>query len=346
LLVVSLALVVLQGLVGAGVRPPPTKGSASALIAVIVPDAVTSSMVDALNRLRGEAMSVGFEIRLVQAQSSATPRAKLEQIARELLPAAVVALSSPERDAQDPQAPPTIDIWFLDRASGQISLGHLPVETNAGTRAEQALAIAVVDFIRARMFDSLVHASVEAKVAAPRPLLPIALGRYQVLAGLGVVGSSSGFATAWVPVVEAGFALRPWLRLSLAGGGWGSRFQRRTSAGSMAIEQRLLKMGAALVAPVLARRWYLHAETGLSLSYVASRGDGSTGYAGQEVTGFSPGIHWLGGVVLALTAHIVLQASLGALWLTREQQVFIADDRVARTGHPIWLGSAMVGVMF
>jgi hypothetical protein len=41
-----------------------------------------------------------------------------------------------------------------------------------------------------------------------------------------------------------------------------------------------------------------------------------------------------------------LQSSVGVLWLLREQQVFIADSQVARTGHPTWLGSVMLGVMF
>jgi hypothetical protein len=336
---------VLQGLTGTGLHPQPTNGPLSTVIAVIVPEAATSSMIDALNRLRGEATSVGFEIRLVEPLRGATPQAKLERVARDLSPAAVVALSSDGQAIKGKPAIRAVDVWFLDRASGKISVGHLPVE-DAGDRAEQALAVGVVDFIRARMFDSLVQASVESKVERPRSAPPIPLRVYQVSAGLGAIGSFSGFSSALLPFVETSFALRPWLRLSLAAGGLGTQVRQRTAAGSVEIEQRLLKAGATFVAAPLARRWYLHAETGLAMLFVATRGEGSSGYAGQAPTGSSLGVHCLGGVLLALTSHVVLQSSLGTLWLFREQQIFIADNQVARTGRPTWLASAMLGVMF
>jgi hypothetical protein len=346
LLAVSLALTVLQGLTGAGPHAQPTKGPPSTVIAVIVPDAATSSMVDALNRLRGEATSVGFEIRLVKPLPGATPQAKLERVARDLAPAAVVALSSSGQAVEDKPAIRAVDVWFLDRASGKISVGHLPVEEDAGDRAEQALAVGVVDFIRARMFDSLVHASVESKGERPRSAPPIPLRSYQVSAGLGALGSFSGFSSTLLPFVEASLALRPWLRLSLAAGGFGTQVRQRTDAGSVKSEQRLLRAGVMFVAPALARRLHLNAETGLAMLFVATRGEGSSGYAGQAPNGSSLGVHCSGGVLLALTSHLVLQSSLGTLWLFREQQVFIANDRVARTGRPTWLASAMLGVMF
>ena len=346
MLAVSLALTVLQGLTGTGLHPQPTNGPPSTVIAVIVPDAATSSMVDALNRLRGEATSVGFEIRLVEPLRGATPQAKLERVARDLSPAAVVALSSDGQAVGDKPAIRAVDVWFLDRASGKISVGHLPVEEDAGDRAEQALAVGVVDFIRARMFDSLVQASVESRVERPRSLPPVPLRRYQVSAGLGTLGSFSGFSPALLPVFETSLGLRPWLQLSLAGAGLGTQVRQRTAAGSVEIEQRLLKAGATFVAPSLARRWYPNAETGLAVLFLATRGEGSSGYAGQTPTGSSLGAHCSVGVVLALTSHVVLQSSLGTLWLFREQQVFIADDQVASTGRPTWLASAMLGVMF
>jgi hypothetical protein len=344
LLAVSVALILVQGLIGTGSPPQPTKGPRSVVIAVIVPDAATSSMVDALTRLRGEATSVGFEIRLVGPLRGATPQIKLERVARELSPAAVVALSSDGQAVADKPAIRAVDIWFLDRGSGKISVGHLPVEKDAGDRAEQALAVGVVDFIRARMFDSLVQASVESKVKPASSAAPIPLRGYQVSAGLGAIWSFSGFAL--LPFVEASFALRSWLRLSLAGGSLGAQVRHRTTAGSVDIDQHLLKAGAMFVAPSLARRWYLHAETGLAMLFVSTHGQGNSGYAGHAPSGSSLGVHCLGGVLLALTPHVVLQSSFGPLWLFREQQVFIHDDQVARTGRPIWLASASLGVMF
>jgi hypothetical protein len=346
LLSVSLALTLLQGLTGTGGQLPPSPGSPSAVIAVIVSEAATSSMLDALNRLRGEASSVGFELRLVEPPAGATPQTGLAQVARELSPAAVVALSSDGYEREDQQTIRAIDVWFLDQSSGKLSVGHLSVDKDAGERAKQALAVGVVDFIRARMFDSLVRASVESKVERPRSAPPIPLGRYQVLAGFGGIGSFSGFSPALLPFVEASVTLRPWLRLSLAGGGFGTQVRQETRVGSVAIEQRLLKTGVTFVGPALARRWYLHAETGLSILFVATHGEGNIGYSGHSPSGFSPGVYCSGGVLLAFTSRVVFHSSLGTLWLLREQQVYIDDHQVARTGRPAWLASAMLGVMF
>lgn len=346
MLAATLALTVLQGLTGAGLHAQPTQGPASSVIAVIIPAAATPSMLDALNRLRGEATSVGFEIRLVEPLPPAGPQAQLERVARDLAPAAVVALSGGGRAGEDASALAAVEVWFLDRASGKISVGHLSVEANAGDRVEQALAVGVVDFIRARMFDSLVQASATSKAERLPSAEPIRLRAYQVSAGLGTLGSFSGFSPTLLPLVEASLTLRPWLRLSLAAGGLGTRVRQSTAAGSVEIAQRLLKVGATFFAPPLARRWYVNGETGFAVLFVATRGAGSSGFAGQTPTGASLGVHCSGGVLLALTSHVVLQSSLGALWLFREQQVFIADDQVASTGHPTWLASAMVGVMF
>lgn len=343
-----LALTVLRGLAGPG--PQPTQGPPSTLIAVIVPDAATASMLDALNRLRGEATLVGFQIRLVESLPGATPQAKLERVARDLSPAAVVTLSSAgqgtDNSMDNKPAIRAVDIWFLDRASGKISVGHLSVDEDAGDRVEQALAVGVVDFIRARMFDSLVQASVESTVERPRSLPPIPLHRYQVSAGLETLGSFSGFSPALLPVLETSLALRPWFRLSLAAAGLGSQIRKRATAGSVEIEQHLFKAGTTFVSPPLGRRWYLNAETGLALLLLTIRGEGDSGYAGQNPSGTALGVHGSVGVMLVLTSRVVLQSSLGTLWQFREQQVFIADDQVASTGRPTWLASAMLGVMF
>ncbi len=141
------------------------------LIAVILPSAADAPMLEALSRLRGEADSVGLELRLVEA-GAGEPRAQLAAVAERLAPAAVVALMAAGASAS-PEKPPAagaraMDVWFLDPATGETSVGHLTVQEEAGERADLVLAVRVVDFIRARMFDSLVR-NLAATRARPRP---------------------------------------------------------------------------------------------------------------------------------------------------------------------------------
>jgi hypothetical protein len=317
------------------------------VIAVLIPSAAKNSMVDALTRLRGEAASVGFEIRLVETPAGAEPLSQLDLVARQIAPAAVVALVG-NPDAQRPADSPlgTTDVWFLDRSTGKTSVGHLTVDQDAGDRAEVALAVRVVDFIRARMFDSLVRTQAVTR-DKPHPAAAYAnFGRRYVAAGFVGTGSFSGFSPALLPFVEVGYGVRPWLRLTLGLGAFGTQ-PRRTlpPAGSATMEEVL---GLASVSLMARPVWRLvpYVQSGASLFYVAVHGDGSSGYLGHDRTAWSPGWFAAAGITVVLSAHIVLQASGGAMVLLREPKVIIADVEVARTGRPAWLGNTSLGVTF
>ena len=345
-----------QGVVG--VAPPadapasqPTTLSStptSAVIAVIVPSATSLSLVDALTRLRGEAASVGFEIRLVEAPAANDPLALLDRVARDLGPAAVVVLVG-NREPEHPAgaAIGTLDVWFLDRATGKTSVGHLSVAEDAGDRADLVLAVRVVDFIRARMFDSLVRTKTlnherPATVAAHRTS-----GRYFLALGMAGTGSFSGFSSAYLPQLQMGYGFRPWLRLTLAAAGLGTQPRPLSVpfAGSAAIEETLAALSLSFFAPAWWRimPWV---QAGVSLIHVAVHGDGFSGYLGHDTSSWAPGCLVSAGIEVVLSPHIVAQLSGGAIVVVNEPRVYIANVEVARTGRPAWLGSALVGVTF
>ena len=330
---------------------PTSSTDSSSVIAVIVPTATSFSMVDALTRLRGEAASVGFEIRLIETPAGQDPLAQLDRVARELGPAAVVALAG-TADADRPvgSAIGTInvcDVWFLDRATGKTSVGHLSVEQEAGDRADLVLAVRVVDFIRARMFDSLVRT----RALTPerhQPLVAyLTTGRYFLALGVAGTGSFSGFSPAILPFAQLGYGLRTWLRLTLGAAGLGSQPRPLSvpSAGSAAIEETLTAISLSLFAPAW---WRLvpWVQTGVALLHVSVHGDGSSGYLGHDTSSWSPG--WLvsTGLEVVLSSHVVAQLAGGGMLLASEPRVYIANVEVARTGRPAWLGSALLGVTF
>jgi hypothetical protein len=196
------------------------------------------------------------------------------------------------------------------------------------------------------MFDSLVRTQGISK-DKPRPVAAYAnVGRRTLAVGLVGTGSFSGFSPALLPFLEVGYGVRPWLRLTLGLGAFGTQ-PRRTlpPAGSATMNEVLGMASVSLMArPV----WRLvpYVQSGASVFYVAVHGDGSSGYLGHERTAWSPGWFAAAGVTVVLYAHIVLQASGGAMALLREPKVIIADVEVARTGRPAWLGNTLLGVTF
>ena len=344
----ALILALLHG--GTGTTPSADASAAppSTVIVVIVPSAANVPMVDALTRLRGEAASVGFEIRLVETPAGVEPLGQLDLVAREITPAAVVALvGKPDGERPAGSYIQAIDVWFLDRTTGKTSVGHLSVDEDAGDRADLVLAVRVVDFIRARMFDSLVRTLALMRDRQHKVTAHATVGRRYLAAGLVGTGSFSGFSPALLPFLEVGYCVVPWLRLNLGAGAFGTEPRRVsvTTAGSATIDQTLGVASASVMAPVW---WRLvpYVQTGVSLLYVAVHGDGESGYLGHDRVGWSPGWFAAAGLEVAFSPHIVLQVSGGAMLLLREPQVFIAGVEVAHTGRPAWLGNTSLGVTF
>jgi hypothetical protein len=319
--------------------PAPASTPVSSAIVVVVPAAATAPLREALSRLRGEAESVGFAIHLVEAPAGVDPPGQLAQVAAIMSPASVVALVEPA------QGPPlgAIDVWFLDRTSGKTSVGHLLVEDEAGDRAELVLAVRVVDFIRARMFDSLVRSS------AKKPSTPVprheAVGAHFVAVGIATTGSFSGLSASLMPSVQAGYGVRSWLHVIVGGAGFGTKPSRETTAGSATVDEKLLVLGAKL----RARTWWRFfpaATAGLSTLFMSVHGEGKPGYLGHEGSAWSPGLFASAGMGVVIASHVQLFISGGGTLLLRQPKVFINDVEVARTGRPAWLADALLGVSF
>jgi hypothetical protein len=331
----ALIIALLQGVTGLAPSADTSAASNSSVIAVIVPSAANVPMVDALTRLRGEAVSVGFEIRLVKSSAGMEPLGQLDIVAREIMPAAVVA------------AIEAIDVWFLDRTTGKTSIGHLSVDEAAGDRADLVLAVRVVDFIRARMFDSLVRTRALTREKRSPVVAYAPVGRRHLALGLLGTGSFSGVSPAYLPYLEIGYGFRPWLRLNLGAGGLGTQPSKVSSpgAGSATLDEALGMVSVTLLAPAW-WRFVPYVQTGPSLFHMAVHGDGESGYLGHDTSTWSPGWFVSGGIEVVFVPHAVLRVSGGVLLLLDEPRVYIAGSEVANTGRPAWLGSALLGVSF
>jgi hypothetical protein len=337
----------LLGLVQAAIpgNAAPDSG-APALVVVALPENANQAILEALNRLRGEAISVGFEVRLVDAATEAASLAQAGSLWAGLRPAAVVAFARPDDSVQ---APHSLDVTFLDRASGKTSVAHLTAGdvADAQERADVIIAVRAVDFIRARMFDTLVGRRV-APAPSPPPREDTRVRPYHLAAGVSVLGTPSGFTPSLAARIAVGYRPAKWLRVGASALGLGSKPQRESRVGKVSLDQRFLGLDLTLLGREW-HRWQPMVELGGGEYWVVVQGEPTSPNVGKTVTLASPGAAASVGLALHILPYLALELRGGTLWLQSQVQVRVQgtdDTYLGSLGRPIWLGSVGLGASF
>jgi len=114
-------------------------------VAIVRPaDAVA---IEAVTRIQGELVSVGFEVTVLVRSGQSDPRREVETAAREQ--GADAALS-----IVDTAEAHSADVWIADRLTGKTVVKHLEV-SGTDARASAALAVQVVELLRGSLLDLL-----------------------------------------------------------------------------------------------------------------------------------------------------------------------------------------------
>jgi hypothetical protein len=341
----ALLLLALLGAAPSGAATP--EAGDQAVVLVALPVNATRAMTEALHRLRGEAIAVGFEVRIVDATTETPSLAQLEGMSAGLAPAAIVAISHPGADADAQQA---FDVWFQDRASGKAQLAHIDAGDVADDpeRADVVIAVRAVDFIRARMFDTLAGRKRE-PASAPPPPPPANVGRaerFELSAGLAVLGNPSGFAPSLAPLLAAGYRPTSWLRLGVAAFGFGTVPERSTVGGRVSVEHRFVGASVGLLAPPWHRLRPM-LDLGGGWHWLIASGHGEGVAQGLSKTLSSSVFSAQVGLEVALLSNLALELRGGTLWLqTRADVSAPADISMGRLGRPLWFGSLLLGARF
>lgn len=315
-----------------------------ALVIVALPANANRPILEALNRLRGEATSVGFEVRFVEAAAESMTLAQLDRVSHGLRSAAVVAFAGPENSTQTTHS---LDVWFLDRASGKTSVAHLTADdvADAADRSEVILAVRAVDFIRARMFDTLAERQPEPARIEARPEGERVRRRY-LGAGLGVLAGTPGFSAALAPQIELGYRMAEWGRIGAVAYGFGSKPVNDGRSGRVSLDPRFV--GANLT--VLGRVWHRLQpvlEVGGGEFWVRVQGEAQPPNVGQTVTLSSLYADLAVGMTVSLLPFWALELRGGGLWLRSEARInSTGDTYLGSVGRPAWFGSVRLGTSF
>jgi hypothetical protein len=335
---------VLFGLLATGATGlSPAAAGAPDLVVVTLPANASPAILEALNRLRGEATSVGFEVRLVDAATLPAATATDGSAFAGLRAAAVVGFAR----AGDTGAPHSLDVTFVDRGSGKISVAHLTADDvgDAPERADVIIAVRAVDFIRARMFDTLADRRVEPTSTPPAPAPPPAR-RFHLAGGMALLGTPTGFSPAVAAHLALGYQVASWLRLGASAFGLGSEPQLSTTGGRVRLDQRFLGAGATALLPA----WH-HVQPMFDVAggeyWIVVRGDATPPLNGQAQTLSSPGLLAEVGLAIGLLPALALELRGGSLWLQSEVHVQGTPDvALGRLGRPLWLGGATLAASF
>jgi len=319
-----------------------------ALVVVALPANATRAMSEALNRLRGEALAVGFEVRLVDSPTETLSLEQLENRSAGLKPAAVVAISRP---GTSETAAHTFDVWFLDRGSGKASVAHIDTGDigDAPERADVVVAVRAVDFIRARMFEALTNRRGEPPAPAPAlahpppPPREAPIRRHDLAIGVAILGTPGGFAPSLALQLSAAFRPAPWLRLGFSAFGWGNKPERSVEVGTVRLEQRFVGAWVGLVGPTWHRLQPM-VELGGGEHWLVARGEGKDNNLGLTKTLSSPAATIVAGLAVELLTPLSLEVRGGTLWLQSQDEVCAPDTTCFGTlGRPLWWGAMLLG---
>jgi hypothetical protein len=172
-----------------------------------------------LERLRGELLSVGFDVTVSDRPT------ELEAAATDVeVDAAVDLVGEP--------APVAVEVWIVDGAHHFQQVARVDVDANT-ENAFKGVAIRASEVLRAHLFEKDVGVAKAPARAAPQtakaPLTPSRTDRTRQFSPVGielgaaVLASPDGIGPAFLPLLRLDWAVQPELVLQATGAGFGTR---------------------------------------------------------------------------------------------------------------------------
>jgi hypothetical protein len=228
----------------------PASGTGTTTVATVWPANPSAEVTEALTRLHGELLSVGLNVartgRPASRVEGADSRVWLEQVANERGASAVI-------DVVGDDGLVAIDVWVVKKEPGRFEVTRVAVEPNSDNPAER-IALRAMDALRGSLLE-IDWAGREKPIEpvplpAPPPPLPVPPEEpqgpsFDLEAGAAVLTSLDGVGPAFMPLVRAGWAVRPWLLLQASMAGLGTRPEVETADGRVRVTQQFATLGAA-----------------------------------------------------------------------------------------------------
>jgi hypothetical protein len=317
------------------------QAAGAATVILVRPENPKPITAEALVRMHGELVSVGFDVQIVASSAGTDPRASLEQTASGSNVDAVVALLG---DA----TPGPVEVWVIDRVTGKSVVRRIPNQPESN-RAAEILAIRAIELLRASLLEVAMAGGKEPPIVLKPPpvevtrfveraLEPRRGSRWAIEVGGSGVGSFDGVGPALLPMVRLDLALGSYGLMRATAAGLGTRSHVEAQSGSAEVAQQfgLIEAGVRLRPQ---RRVQPFFSLGAGVRYTSAEGRASFPNQGQTAAQWSFVADVGTGIRLSLHSRFEIALEVHAQLAQPYPAIRFLGSSVATAGRPDLLPS-------
>jgi hypothetical protein len=318
---------------------------AAATVGLVQPRRPAPALAEALFRLHGELLAIGFEVEVVDAPSSEARgnarRTWLQRMETERkLDALIEVLGEPD--------PVAAEIWIYQQRSRRFELARVTLEPDAQDAAE-TLAIRAIEVLRSSFLEldlaarqPPLRSGSPPERAAPEKAAPAHPARLGLEAGAGVLIGFDGVGPSMLPVVRFDWAASSSLVLQATLSGLGTQPTIESAAGSARVAQSQGVLGLCYCSPSeLGVRPFLALAGGVLRTSV--QGQAESPRRGEHVVKWSALLEGSVGARLRLSDRYYLTLASHVQLAAPYVAIHFVDQLVATSGRPNLLFTLTAG---
>jgi hypothetical protein len=313
---------------------------AAAATVILVPPAAPSAVIsEALVRVRGELVSEGFAVDVIDAPQGGDLLGWFDQLLSERAAEAVVAMLG-ER------VPDAVEIRVVDPLTDKLVVRRMSFQPTSEVTAK-TLAIHTLELVRATFLEmDLMPAP---RQPPPQPLLPNVAEeperlpeRVSIDLGAAAIFEIDAGTPMLAPLVQVSWALRPWLLPHLVAAGLGTRRTVSSNGASAQMSQQFALLGASY-----RFRAGMRVRPFLSLSggvlHTSAQGQTDPPYHGRQAEQWSLLLASGAGAWFALGDRLQVAVALQAQLAEPYPTIRFSGSVVETATHPSLLATATLG---
>jgi hypothetical protein len=218
----------------------------AANVILVQPPSSSPAIAEAIVRVRGELISEGFQVEVMDGPKGEQLRSWLEQLAAARKADAVVAVLGDE-------TPDSVEVWVVDQVTEKTVVRRIPFKPQSD-HALKTFAIHTLELLRASFLEidlRLGSRASEAKSVPPEVVHFVnserttsRQGRFGVEVGGAAVIGFGDVGPALLPVMRLGWAIRPSLVAQVTVAGYGSHPSMQNNVGSAQVAEDFALLGA------------------------------------------------------------------------------------------------------
>jgi hypothetical protein len=317
-------------------------------VAILWPSSPSADVTQALTLLRGELLSLGVEVNVVDRTAAhgdggADSVVWLEALAAQGNHAVIDTIADHALDA--------VDVWVVKTSPQRFEVTHVGFDANSA-RQPEILALRAVEALRAGLLQMDWAARKRRNQPAPEPPrsalsaspVPRPTTGDRIALELGAVAMMSldGLGPALSPTARLDWAARPWFIVQASAAGFGSRPRVATSAGSAQVAQEYAILGGCLRFRSAQRLWPF-VGFGAGALHTSVQGQTGLGTTGHTLGRWSALLDVSMGAGLRVFGRSFLTLAIHAQVAQPYAAVHIIDRVAATSGRPNLLLTLTVG---